>query len=59
MIDIKQLQNVYAAKLLLTKSHDAAFLKSMWTAYQQGVADATAATPYKTILDPEKNDAAL
>lgn len=40
MIDAAELKRVFAEKLAETGSQDAAFLKAVWVAYQQGLEDA-------------------
>lgn len=41
MVDVKEMSQLYAAKLLETGDHQAAFLKAVWVAYQRGLKDAT------------------
>jgi len=40
MINAQELKEIFNAKLKETGSLDSAFLKAVWTAYQQGITDA-------------------
>jgi len=40
MINVEELKEIFNAKLKETGSLDAAFLKSVWIAYQKGLSDA-------------------
>jgi hypothetical protein len=40
MIDVQQLREVFQDKLVKTGNLDDAFIKAVWVAYQQGLADA-------------------
>jgi hypothetical protein len=40
MIDVQQLREVFQDKLAKTGNLDDAFIKAVWVAYQQGLADA-------------------
>jgi hypothetical protein len=40
MIDVQQLRKVFQDKLAKTGDLDDAFIKAVWVAYQQGLADA-------------------
>jgi hypothetical protein len=40
MIDVQQLKEVFQDKLVKTGDMDDAFIKAVWVAYQQGLADA-------------------
>ena len=42
MISVNDLRKAYAEKLMATDSHDAAFTKAVWMAYQAGWNDALA-----------------
>lgn len=45
MLDVAELDKLYAEKLLKTGSHDAARMKIVWVAYKQGLADAKEVQP--------------
>lgn len=43
MIDVQYLREIFCEKLKATGDMDRAFVKAVWVAYQQGLADATKA----------------
>lgn len=40
MVNVEELREVFAQKLLATNNFDAAFVKAVWVAYQKGLEDA-------------------
>jgi len=45
MLDVNELKQIFNDKLSKTGSLDEAFLKAVWTAYKQGLADGATTQP--------------